>query len=230
MKRIGIATTGAIAGLVAWMRWRNRWAADKASRVTAEYGSGWSCGSCSVRGEGPPPTFTRPRRCRACQADVFPNGLYRSQDNNVTRDGILLMNVSYPRVHVHLDAEIPESGDLVLSGQDLGPAAAVMGGDDEYEYWVTVDRTQLPKLAASLLREAKRDEQATLKSYHIPEASSESPARSFRAGRVSVQLSDLNRLTLLLLRDKYTDGTFSGTTDFTEWCSEHNIAYGGAAF
>ena len=37
-----------------------------------------------------------------------------------------------------LDAEINESGDLVFSGQDLGPIVEGVLGDSDYEYWLTI--------------------------------------------------------------------------------------------
>jgi hypothetical protein len=45
--------------------------------------------------------------------------------------------------HVAFD----ERGDLVWSGQDLGPN---MLGSSEYEFWRTVPKAKLPKLAAAL--------------------------------------------------------------------------------
>ena len=39
---------------------------------------------------------------------------------------------------IHIDARIEESGDLVISGQDIGDAPEEFFGDLDYEYWLTV--------------------------------------------------------------------------------------------
>lgn len=43
-----------------------------------------------------------------------------------------------------------ETGDLVIEGQDLGPATAVVSPDGEYEWIRTVRRTDLPALVLAL--------------------------------------------------------------------------------
>lgn len=230
MKRIVIAVIGAIAVSMVWKRSRKEGTVTEGPQVIPTTDSGWWCGACSVSGEGPPPTFTSPRRCPACAADVFPNGLYRRQDGDVTKDGILLRDDSFPQVYVHVDVEIPESGDLLLSGHDIGPATEAMGGGGDYEYFIKIDRAYLPEMAASLLRESERDEAIILEDYEIENASSEPPNEVFSTGQVSIRKSDLNRLTLLLLREAAANGTFADRDVFLRWCYQHDIPYEGAAF
>lgn len=44
-------------------------------------------------------------------------------------------------------------GAITMDAQDIGPSIAAVAGDDEYEFWVTIASTELPKLAFELLRE-----------------------------------------------------------------------------
>ena len=50
----------------------------------------------------------------------------------------------------HLSAHLTAAGDLVLDGQDLGPATATLTGEDEYEWITTVRSAYLPALVALL--------------------------------------------------------------------------------
>lgn len=50
----------------------------------------------------------------------------------------------------YLDAHVSETGDLVIEGQDLGPATALISPDGEYEWIRTVRRTDLPALVLAL--------------------------------------------------------------------------------
>lgn len=52
-----------------------------------------------------------------------------------------------------IDLMLKDDGAIVLEGQDMGPAAEVVWGDTDYEYWVRVAPPSLPKLAFELLRE-----------------------------------------------------------------------------
>ena len=49
-----------------------------------------------------------------------------------------------------LSAHLDGSGDLVLSGQDLGPGTAMVSSDGEYEYWYVVAAADIPTLLARL--------------------------------------------------------------------------------
>ncbi len=46
-------------------------------------------------------------------------------------------------------ASIDEAGDLVIHGQDLGPAVGVLGGNS-YEWYLTHARTDIPSLLVVL--------------------------------------------------------------------------------
>ena len=50
-----------------------------------------------------------------------------------------------------LDAEINESGDLVFSGQDMGPIVEQIFGDSDYEYWLTIRSKDKDSVLLALL-------------------------------------------------------------------------------
>lgn len=52
---------------------------------------------------------------------------------------------------VLIDAEIDDSGDLQVSGQDLGRAPEEFWGDTDYEYWVIVRRDHKDRLLLALI-------------------------------------------------------------------------------
>jgi hypothetical protein len=59
----------------------------------------------------------------------------------------------------HVGASLDAAGNLVIDGHDLGPATAVVSGDGEYEWSVTVPAASL-KRAAEVL--GGRDDEAIL--------------------------------------------------------------------
>ena len=44
------------------------------------------------------------------------------------------------KTSIYIDAEIKGTGDLQLSGQDVGEAPRKFFGDSDYEYWLTVSK------------------------------------------------------------------------------------------
>ena len=54
---------------------------------------------------------------------------------------------------IFIDAEITDSGDLQLSGQDIGKAPREFWGDDDYEYWLIVPSEQKDRTLLALLEE-----------------------------------------------------------------------------
>ena len=52
---------------------------------------------------------------------------------------------------IHIDARIEESGDLVISGQDIGDAPEEFFGDLDYEYWLTVPVAEKDRLLLALI-------------------------------------------------------------------------------
>jgi hypothetical protein len=53
----------------------------------------------------------------------------------------------------HLEAAIDAGGDLVLTGQDLGPEVRKILGSDEYEYSHTIDATYKDTMLLRLLKD-----------------------------------------------------------------------------
>ena len=50
----------------------------------------------------------------------------------------------------YLGASLNKAGGLVIEGQDLGPAAAAVSPDGEYEWWTTINAEDFPQLWALL--------------------------------------------------------------------------------
>jgi hypothetical protein len=61
----------------------------------------------------------------------------------------------------HLEGSLDAAGDLVLSGQDLGPEVRKFFGTDEYEYFYRIPARYKDTLLLKLLKE-KLDEGVTL--------------------------------------------------------------------
>src|SRR5262245_24409947 len=54
---------------------------------------------------------------------------------------------------IFIDATITKSGDLKVSGQDVGKAPQTFWGDDDYEYWVQVPQAQKDQVLLTLLEQ-----------------------------------------------------------------------------
>lgn len=52
-----------------------------------------------------------------------------------------------------LDALVDEKGDLVLEGYDIGETAEKYRGDKDYEYWIRVEKEDVPAMLLHLLKE-----------------------------------------------------------------------------
>jgi len=50
----------------------------------------------------------------------------------------------------HLWAHLDQKGNLHIDGQDLGPKTAIVSSDGEYEWFETIDRSELSKLIGLL--------------------------------------------------------------------------------
>ena len=57
---------------------------------------------------------------------------------------------------VFIDAEIADSGDLLMSGQDVGEAPKEFWGDADYEYWVQVSAEHKDRLLLALVEKVYR--------------------------------------------------------------------------
>lgn len=63
--------------------------------------------------------------------------------------GLVLCDWHGDRVEVHVRAEI-ENGELLISGQDLGPYVEAAWGDSDYEYWYHLDKENTEKLLKAI--------------------------------------------------------------------------------
>jgi hypothetical protein len=66
------------------------------------------------------------------------------------RHRTLLTSFGSERVRSTLAAGFNERGDLVLEGYDIGSFVEEVWGDSDYEYWLTLRRADLPRLAGAL--------------------------------------------------------------------------------
>jgi len=53
---------------------------------------------------------------------------------------------------VFIDIEIKDTGEVLMSGQDLGKAPEEFWGDSDYEYWLYVNQDQKDLLLLSLIK------------------------------------------------------------------------------
>lgn len=63
--------------------------------------------------------------------------------------------------------EFPASGTVRMSAQDMGPFVQTVMGDEDYEFWVDVDCSALPKLAALLLQEKYKDNLQAVSDFRV---------------------------------------------------------------
>ena len=73
----------------------------------------------------------------------------------MTRNFVELVNQS-GSTSIHIDARIQESGDLLLSGQDIGEAPEQIFGKDDYEYWLTVPAAEKARVLLALIEKIYR--------------------------------------------------------------------------
>jgi hypothetical protein len=57
------------------------------------------------------------------------------------------------KTSIYIDAEIKRTGDLQLSGQDVGEAPTKFYGDSDYEYWLTVSKEHKDDVLLLLLEQ-----------------------------------------------------------------------------
>jgi hypothetical protein len=66
---------------------------------------------------------------------------------------------------VHIDAEITDSGDLLLSGQDIGKAPKEFWGDADYEYWVQVPAEHKDSVLLALVEKVYAGNQSAVSEF-----------------------------------------------------------------
>ena len=58
----------------------------------------------------------------------------------------------YTTTSIHIDAEITNSGDLLLPGQDLGQAPLEFFGDSDYEHWLRIPAANKDQVLLALIQ------------------------------------------------------------------------------
>ena len=60
----------------------------------------------------------------------------------------------------HIEANFDDSGNLVISGADIGPSVETYWGDIDYEYFLSVYKKDMEKLFLLLLKESFNSKEA----------------------------------------------------------------------
>ena len=60
----------------------------------------------------------------------------------------------------HIEANFDNSGNLVISGADIGPSVETYWGDIDYEYFLSVYKKDMEKLFLLLLKESFKSKEA----------------------------------------------------------------------
>ena len=63
----------------------------------------------------------------------------------------LTLGAGHGPTHIRIDVEITERGALCFSGQDVGEAPQKYWGDQDYEYWLTVDAADKDRVLLALV-------------------------------------------------------------------------------
>ena len=68
-----------------------------------------------------------------------------------------MMDTTHKGTWLHLDIIVNDADNLVIEGHDIGPAVEWFFGDDDYEYWVTVQKGHKEWLQLNLIKDAFAD-------------------------------------------------------------------------
>jgi len=72
---------------------------------------------------------------------------------------------------IRIDAEVLESGDVQVTGHDVGKAPRTFFGDSDYKYWLTVPADEKDRLVLALLETLyKGDSEAVSKLHKVLES------------------------------------------------------------
>jgi hypothetical protein len=104
---------------------------------------------------------------------------------------------------------VREDGSVFLDTQDMGELVEETWGDIDYEFWVEIPASALPKLVSELLRDQKN----TYWQMFL---------RIFRITTVDTQTSELPKLAFELLRNRFMGQEFA-TDELCAFCKTHDI-------
>jgi hypothetical protein len=122
-----------------------------------------------------------------------------SRDASESR--VVLASIDNDRVKSTLWAYFNAAGDLVLEGYDSGKLVEEVWGDDDYEYFLSVGRAEIPRLAEKLSRH-----------FGLPSPDLEEERRAFVLGGVKK-----------LFTEGASDLHFTSDSQFRKWLDEHQI-------
>ena len=67
---------------------------------------------------------------------------------------------------IYIDAEIADTGDLLLSGQDVGQAPSELFGHSDYEYWLRIPATKKDELLLALMQRHYSDNTSVISEFN----------------------------------------------------------------
>ena len=191
-------------------------------------------GGCVIGEDDPTET------CRTCDASIWPGGVFCFEGGSEIQTP--LMQVQRERIAIYLDAKVTETGDLILSGQDIGASVEQIFGSSDYEYRLEVEAGDKGSVLAALLLDRLPTVAALveqLDEWRIPVRllgpvdPSTYEVATVSGGELAISLAGeeapvatvpcVDRLLLLLLKDAYADGTYTSDSQFREWLDGHNI-------
>ncbi len=76
-----------------------------------------------------------------------------------------LRNITNEDISILLNIRISDIDDLVMEGHDIGPAVEKMRGDDDYEYWVTVQKRHKDWLLLNLIKDVFAEQPGPSSTY-----------------------------------------------------------------
>ena len=165
---------------------------------------------------------------------------------------VTLIQKETDEISITLTAEINSKGELVLSGQDLGPRVKELWGDIDYEYWTTVSSDQKRKVVVQLLDDAfdsLHDLHSWLRAAGIGctpmvrDTGGENFRMETNKGQISVHTElapnrddvedpvfiigrkDEEKLLLLILQEMFKRQVFENDSEFKNWLEKHDIEH-----
>ena len=165
---------------------------------------------------------------------------------------VTLIKRETDEIEISLTAEVDSKGELVLSGQDLGPRVEELWGDLDYEYWTTVSADRKLAVLLQLLRYAFPNliylqswlESAGVRYKVIPsEVAEEKFSAEASQNQIFIRQEPRidptgsedpvfaidrkyeDQLLLLLLQDTFKRKVFANDSEFHEWLKRKNIEY-----
>jgi hypothetical protein len=96
-------------------------------------------------------------RARFDDAELAGKGEPRMTEDTPIPRILSLRATTNEDISILLDIRISDADDLVMEGHDIGPRVEEIRGDDDYEYWVTVQKKYKDRLLLNLIKDVFAD-------------------------------------------------------------------------